>query len=335
MKVTEAPHYRRHVAQREMKEAGAASARPDGLAAMPARLTRSEGPGHTVGPRAARRQLRQRLPVRLAHGRDLAERLPADPGRATCASMPLAEAYRETPLFRQLRTPSVLQGPLRPLRVPRHLRRLALARLRPHRRSVRDRPLVLVRAAREGLSSVDEVPVWTSSRGDARDPGAGSTPRGRTCSWARWRWPHRDSFSATRDHRHLRRPGRGECDERSQRRCASCSTIAAVEEIRSDELAGDYPAVQLCPRKATSGSTSSRVSERPSALPTSSPRSWRSSGVRIRVATPSHAGPDEDRARSAWSGHRRGTLEIRCTTPTSHRYRSSASRRSQSGSPLS
>ena len=49
VKVTEAPHYRRHVAQREMKDAGAPSARPDGLAAMPARLTQSEGPGHTVG----------------------------------------------------------------------------------------------------------------------------------------------------------------------------------------------------------------------------------------------------------------------------------------------
>ena len=49
VKVTEAPHYRRHVAQREMKDEGRPSARPEGLAAMPARLTQSEGPGHTVG----------------------------------------------------------------------------------------------------------------------------------------------------------------------------------------------------------------------------------------------------------------------------------------------
>ena len=48
VKVTEAPHYRRFVAQRERREAGA-SARPRGPAAMPLVLTRSEGPGHTVG----------------------------------------------------------------------------------------------------------------------------------------------------------------------------------------------------------------------------------------------------------------------------------------------
>ena len=81
VKVTEAPHYRRHVAQREMKDEGAPSARPDGLAAMPARLTRVRGPRPHGRPRPARRELRQRLPVRLAPRRDHAERLPADPGR--------------------------------------------------------------------------------------------------------------------------------------------------------------------------------------------------------------------------------------------------------------
>src|SRR5207302_241419 len=44
VKVTEAPHYRRHVAQREKEAAG-----PHHAVTMPSMLTRSEGPGHTVG----------------------------------------------------------------------------------------------------------------------------------------------------------------------------------------------------------------------------------------------------------------------------------------------
>ena len=143
VKVTEAPHYRRHVAQREMKDEGAPSARPEGLAAMPARLTQSEGPGHTVGlaPRGVNSgngflfvshlgeiMPSGFLPIPVGNVREmpLAARLPRD------AALPAAAHAVD------------LQGPLRPLRVPRHLRGLALARLRPHRRPVRDGPVVLV-----------------------------------------------------------------------------------------------------------------------------------------------------------------------------------------------
>src|SRR5262245_5901112 len=48
VKVTEAPHYRRHVAQRVRRAAGEPG-RPGGPVAMPSVLTTSEGPGHTVG----------------------------------------------------------------------------------------------------------------------------------------------------------------------------------------------------------------------------------------------------------------------------------------------
>lgn len=48
VKVTEAPHYRRHVAQRERHAAGLRG-RPAQGVSMPDLLTTSEGPGHTVG----------------------------------------------------------------------------------------------------------------------------------------------------------------------------------------------------------------------------------------------------------------------------------------------
>ncbi len=142
VKVTEAPHYRRHVAQREMKDEG----RPHGAPATGSRRCRraspvSEGPGHTVGlaPRGVNSgngflfvsHLGEIMPSGF---------LPIPVGNVR--EKGLAEAYRETPLFQQLRDAVAPQGPLRPLRVPRHLRRLALARVRSDRRSVRDRPLV-------------------------------------------------------------------------------------------------------------------------------------------------------------------------------------------------
>ena len=109
VKVTEAPHYRRHVAQREMKDEGRPSARPDGLAAMPARLTRSEGPGHTVGlaPRGVNSgngflfvsHLGEIMPSGF---------LPIPVGNVR--EMRIADAYRDSPLFRQLRTPSLFKG---------------------------------------------------------------------------------------------------------------------------------------------------------------------------------------------------------------------------------
>jgi len=49
VKVTEAPHYRRHVAQREWAEQGQKHARGDKVNGLPSQLIRTEGPGHTIG----------------------------------------------------------------------------------------------------------------------------------------------------------------------------------------------------------------------------------------------------------------------------------------------
>jgi len=109
VKVTEAPHYRRHVAQREMKDEGQPSARPEGLASMPARLTRSEGPGHTVGL-APRGVNSGNGFLFVSHTGEIMPSgfLPIPVGNVR--ALGLAEAYRESPLFRQLRTPSSYKG---------------------------------------------------------------------------------------------------------------------------------------------------------------------------------------------------------------------------------
>jgi radical SAM protein with 4Fe4S-binding SPASM domain len=108
VKVTEAPHYRRHVAQRERKLAGERP-RPQGQAAMPTLLTRSEGPGQTVG--LAPRGVNSGngflfvshqgeifpsgfLPLRAGHVRE--DRL--------------VDVYQDSPLFRDLRNPEKLEG---------------------------------------------------------------------------------------------------------------------------------------------------------------------------------------------------------------------------------
>jgi radical SAM protein len=108
VKVTEAPHYRRHVAQREMKEGGGA-ARPDGQAAMPARLTQSEGPGHTVGL-APRGVNSGKGFLFISHLGEVFPSgfLPIKVGNVR--EMSLAHAYRQTPLFQQLRQPELLKG---------------------------------------------------------------------------------------------------------------------------------------------------------------------------------------------------------------------------------
>jgi radical SAM protein len=108
VKVTEAPHYRRHVAQRELREAGQ-SARPAGQAAMPGRLTVSEGPGHTVGL-APRGVNSGNGFLFVSHTGEIMPSgfLPMPVGNVR--TLGLAEAYRESPLFRQLRSPSTFKG---------------------------------------------------------------------------------------------------------------------------------------------------------------------------------------------------------------------------------
>jgi radical SAM protein len=102
LKVTEAPHYRRYVAQRESPGTTAPGA-------MPPMLTRSEGPGHTVGlaPRG----------VNAGNGFAFVSHtgevypsgfLPLRAGNVREQS--LAEIYRTSPLFRTLRDPDALLG---------------------------------------------------------------------------------------------------------------------------------------------------------------------------------------------------------------------------------
>ncbi|MGD8894996.1 MAG: TIGR04053 family radical SAM/SPASM domain-containing protein [Acidobacteriota bacterium] len=108
VKVTEAPHYRRHVAQREMKETGQ-SPRPDGQAKMPDRLTQSEGPGHTVG-RAPRGVNSGKGFLFVSHVGEIFPSgfLPIAVGDVR--HMSLSQAYRDTELFKKLRQPELLKG---------------------------------------------------------------------------------------------------------------------------------------------------------------------------------------------------------------------------------
>jgi radical SAM protein len=102
VKVTEAPHYRRYVAQRE-------GGRPAGPVAMPVRLTQSEGPGHTVGL-APRGVNSGKGFMFVSHIGEIFPSgfLPIPVGNVR--SRRLDDAYRNDPLFLELRTPSRLEG---------------------------------------------------------------------------------------------------------------------------------------------------------------------------------------------------------------------------------
>lgn len=107
VKVTEAPHYRRHVAQRERRAAGERG-RPDGDVAMPSVLTRSEGPGHTVGL-APRGVNSGNGFLFVSHQGDVYPSgfLPVSAGNVR--DITLADAY-QSPLFKTLRDPDQLKG---------------------------------------------------------------------------------------------------------------------------------------------------------------------------------------------------------------------------------
>lgn len=107
VKVTEAPHYRRHVAQREM----AGQSRPTSTSGvtMPSMLTRSEGPGHTVGL-APRGVNSGKGFLFLSHRGEIYPSgfLPLSAGNVRTHDV--AAVYRDSPLFRQLRSPEALKG---------------------------------------------------------------------------------------------------------------------------------------------------------------------------------------------------------------------------------
>jgi radical SAM protein len=110
VKVTEAPHYRRHVAQRG-SPAGGRSPRPPGPdgVSMPDLLTVSEGPGHTVGL-APRGVNAGNGFLFVSHRGEIYPSgfLPLSVGNVRTHA--LATAYREAPLFRRLRDPNSLSG---------------------------------------------------------------------------------------------------------------------------------------------------------------------------------------------------------------------------------
>jgi len=106
VKVTEAPHYRRHVAQREGRATGEGGPPSRGIT-MPAVLTRSEGPGHTVGL-APRGVNAGNGFLFVSHRGDIFPSgfLPLSVGNVR--RMPLAEAYRASDLFKRLRAPDLV-----------------------------------------------------------------------------------------------------------------------------------------------------------------------------------------------------------------------------------
>lgn len=105
VKVTEAPHYRRHVA---LRQAGGRPAAPGPVAQMPALLTRSEGPGHTIGL-APRGVNAGNGFLFVSHLGDVYPSgfLPINAGNVRQST--LADVYRGHETFRALRDPDRLQ----------------------------------------------------------------------------------------------------------------------------------------------------------------------------------------------------------------------------------
>ncbi len=113
LKVTEAPHYRRYVAQRVSEHPtarhGQGHAAPRGNVAMPEMLRRSEGPGHTIGFAPHGVNAGKGF-VFVSHVGEVYPSgfLPISAGNVRSKSLP--EIYRESPLMRALRDPDALHG---------------------------------------------------------------------------------------------------------------------------------------------------------------------------------------------------------------------------------
>ena len=106
VKITEAPHYRRYVAQRE---AEGAARRQRGDASLPASLMRTEGPGHTIGLAPQGVNSGNGF-LFISHTGDIFPSgfLPITAGNVRRDR--LDAIYRESPLFLQLRRPSGYEG---------------------------------------------------------------------------------------------------------------------------------------------------------------------------------------------------------------------------------
>jgi radical SAM protein len=107
VKITEAPHYRRYVAQRERIEAGGHASRAKGD--LPSQLVRTEGPGHTIGLAPQGVNSGNGF-LFISHTGDIFPSgfLPITAGNVRRDR--LADVYRDSPLFRQLRRPSEYDG---------------------------------------------------------------------------------------------------------------------------------------------------------------------------------------------------------------------------------
>lgn len=108
VKVTEAPHYRRYVAQREWEEKGRGGQRFQGNA-LPGQLLRTEGPGHTIGLATQGVNAGNGF-MFVSHRGGIFPSgfLPLQAGDTRRHR--LEWVYRYSPLFRQLRSPEQLLG---------------------------------------------------------------------------------------------------------------------------------------------------------------------------------------------------------------------------------
>ena len=109
VKVTEAPHYRRYVAQQEMLETGNGRRPQAPVHDLPSQLIRTEGPGHTIGL-ASRGVNSGNGFLFVSHTGDVFPSgfLPASSGNLREHS--LASLYQDSELFRQLRRPHEFKG---------------------------------------------------------------------------------------------------------------------------------------------------------------------------------------------------------------------------------
>jgi radical SAM protein len=107
VKVTEAPHYRRHVFLQEREHKSAP--RTAGTVHMPARLTQSEGPGHTIGL-APRGVNAGKGFLFVSHTGDIYPSgfLPLRAGNVR--TQDVADVYRQAAFFRSLRDTKRLKG---------------------------------------------------------------------------------------------------------------------------------------------------------------------------------------------------------------------------------
>ncbi len=109
VKVTEAPHFRRYVVQREWSATGQADRGRVAGHDLPEQLVRTEGPGHTIGLASQGVNAGNGF-LFVSHLGEVYPSgfLPVSGGNLRSSG--LREIYRDSELFKRLRTPSELRG---------------------------------------------------------------------------------------------------------------------------------------------------------------------------------------------------------------------------------